>query len=86
MYLCMKKNVQTRREFFKQAAKGTLPILGAIALSHFPIIASAKATTILGCQFGCRGGCRSSCNENCAKSCADDCNNTCKGSLTTYWK
>ena len=41
-----KKNeeLQTRREFFKKAAKGALPILGAIVLAGTPgILAVAKA-------------------------------------------
>lgn len=36
----MNNNIQSRREFFKKAAKGALPILGAIVLSNTPLLAS----------------------------------------------
>jgi len=39
----MKQNkneeLQSRRQFFKKAAKGTRPILGAIALANMPLLA-----------------------------------------------
>ena len=38
------EEIQSRREFFKNAAKGTLPILGAIILSNIPIAAKASET------------------------------------------
>ena len=42
----MKKNekneeLQSRREFFKKAAKGALPILGAIVLANAPAVINA---------------------------------------------
>ena len=44
----MKKNkneeLQSRREFFKKAAKGALPILGAIILASNPVLAKAGET------------------------------------------
>ena len=44
----MKKNekneeLQSRREFFKKAAKGALPILGAIALAGAPGVVKPKS-------------------------------------------
>lgn len=49
----MKKNVkneelQSRREFFKKAAKGALPILGAILLSGAPQILNATEKSPMG--------------------------------------
>ena len=35
------KNLQGRREFFKEAAKRVLPIIGAVALMSNPVIAKA---------------------------------------------
>ena len=42
------EKLQTRREFFKKAAKSVLPILGAIALSHVPTILKAEPKTPMG--------------------------------------
>lgn len=52
----MKKNeknekneeLQSRREFFKKAAKGALPILGAILLSGAPQILNAAEKSPMG--------------------------------------
>ena len=43
-----KKNeeLQSRREFFKQAAKGALPVLGAILLANTPSILKAESTHV----------------------------------------
>jgi len=53
-----KKELQTRREFFKQAAKGVLPILGLTILG--PTLASCDKV------FG------GDCND-CSDSCSDSC-------------
>ena len=63
-----KEELQSRRQFFKKAAKGALPILGALALSKIPFI--AKATQATACDHGscagyCYGGCISACTTNC---------------------
>ena len=52
-----KKNeeLQSRREFFKKAAKSALPILGAIVLAGAPLI--SKAEQPMGCNYGCSGAC-----------------------------
>ena len=81
----MKKNVkkneelQSRREFFKKAAKGALPILGAILLTNSPIIAHATRTE-WGCDNSCSNSCKGSCRGGCQTSCASDgCGHTCAG-------
>ena len=38
--------IQSRREFFKKAAKGALPILGAVLLASSPIISLPLDTYI----------------------------------------
>lgn len=75
----MKKNekneeLQSRREFFKKAAKGALPVIAAIALANVPAItnASEMASGCRGCATYCSGGCTGSCT-----SCVGSCNNTC---------
>ena len=64
-----KKNeeLQSRREFFKKAAKGALPILGAIALANVPNLAQAVNTQSTYCVAGaaCTGGCSGSCKGTC---------------------
>ena len=47
-----KKNeeLQSRREFFKKAAKGALPILGAILLAGMPNVVNAAQKTPMGCN------------------------------------
>ena len=46
-----KKNeeLQTRREFFKQAAKAALPVVGAAIMASVPFVKSEAAT---GCYDG----------------------------------
>ena len=52
-------NLQSRRQFFKQAAKQTIPILGALVISNVPILKAAA--TPMGCDYGCKYACSSSC-------------------------
>lgn len=69
-----KKNeeLQSRREFFKKAAKAALPVVGAAILASVPFVKSEAAT-------GCRGyGCEGSCNDSCYGSCEGTCNASCK--------
>ncbi|MBR6248529.1 MAG: Cys-Xaa-Xaa-Xaa repeat radical SAM target protein [Muribaculaceae bacterium] len=80
-----KKNeeLQSRRQFFKRAAKGALPILGAIALSQVPFLSQAhKSQNGWGCDWGCSNGCFSSCTGctgGCSGSCRFNCSSTCQG-------
>ena len=84
-----KKNeeLQSRREFFKKAAKGTLPILAAVALVGAPAILKAGETP-MGCSYGsceglcsgsCYGGCGQMCGGNCMGKCTGSCGNACTG-------
>ena len=85
------EGLQSRRDFFKKAAKGALPILGAIALAGAPgIVKAAEEATNCdwGCSYGCSGGCSRSCSYDCSGgckggcggACSYSCQNTCKGS------
>ena len=78
-----KKNeeLQSRREFFKKAAKSALPILGAIALAGTPAILNA-AEAPMGCNYGCNGscmGCRGTCQgcRGCGGTCRQSCSSGC---------
>ena len=82
-----KKNeeLQTRREFFKKAAKGALPILGAIVLAGAPgVINAAREQVAMGCKYNCEGactgGCKSTCHYGCDGTCKGGCAGSCKGS------
>lgn len=79
----MKKNgkneeLQSRREFFKKAAKGALPILGAIVLANAPVIANAAEEAPMGCKYGCIAVCSTSaCQGTCAGGCRFTCTHGC---------
>ena len=79
----MKKNgkneeLQSRREFFKKAAKGALPILGAIVLANAPAIANAAEKAPMGCNYGCTAVCSTSaCQGTCAGGCRFTCTHGC---------
>lgn len=78
-----KKNeeLQSRREFFKKAAKGALPILGVAVLASTPII--AKATGSMGCDYTCKASCANDCYGHCRYGCKTTCTGTCSGSCKT---
>ncbi len=78
------KGLQSRREFFKVAAKGALPIIGAIAIAAAPSVVKASKTP-MGCRYGCtavcsgslcQGTCQGGCRFTCTRSCG---NYGCKG-------
>lgn len=80
------EELQSRREFFKKAAKGALPILGAIVLTGAPQILRATEKAPMGCRIGCAGGCYTQClgclhqcNAMCQDNCNFNCKNACKG-------
>ena len=45
------EELQSRRDFFKKAAKGVLPILGAVVLAGVPNLVKAEETP-MGCRYG----------------------------------
>ena len=74
------EELQSRRQFFKRAAKGALPILGAIALSQMPILSQAhEAQNEMGCNWSCSGGCSGSCSSSCGYGCSGSCKGGCGG-------
>ena len=69
------KEIQSRREFFKSAAKKVLPILGAVTLPQILFSKNIKEESLetdcnWGCSSGCKGGCGRVCSYNCTNSCA----------------
>ncbi|MDE7377902.1 MAG: Cys-Xaa-Xaa-Xaa repeat radical SAM target protein [Paraprevotella sp.] len=79
------EELQSRREFFKKAAKGALPILGAVVLAGAPaIVNAAEPSEPMGCtRYGCgtcTGSCRSTCSGGCSTTCSGGCKHyACKG-------
>ena len=72
-----KNELQSRREFFKRAAKGALPILGAIFLANTPVNSIASEAEPTGCA-------RYSCSRQCQDTCRLICNGTCDSSCKNY--
>lgn len=85
-----KEELQSRRGFFKSAAKKALPILAAVALANVPQIMKAAEETPSDCRYGCAGSCYSSClggcyqhcRYTCQGSCKESCQGTCRGYCT----
>ena len=70
-----REEIQSRREFFKKAAKVALPVVGAAILSSVPFIKAEAAT---GCEFGCTTSCSGGCYQGCQGSCYGECKSGCK--------
>ena len=70
------EELQSRREFFKSAAKAALPVIGAVVLSALPFKAHASemdSANCSACYTGCWGGCYASCSGSCKGSCRGNC-------------
>lgn len=75
--------LQSRREFFKNAAKSALPILGIAVLASNPIV--SKGAQVMNCNSSCSGSCKNACmgcTGGCSGSCSSSCFGTCKGTTT----
>jgi len=73
-----KEELQSRREFFKSAAKAALPVIGAVVLANLPSIANADPQYGWGCTSACKGSCSGKCTS-CTGSCYGSCMGGCKG-------
>ena len=84
------EELQSRREFFKSAAKAALPVLGAVLISSIPVL-KAEATTNCydggcldvcsnDCSTSCKGECRYGCQGSCYGGCQGSCSGRCQGS------
>lgn len=89
------EELQTRREFFKKAAKGALPIIAGVTLSGCDTFMTAFGDRMSsysgggggysesGGGGGCGYACSSSCSGGCDGSCQWGCENTCKGTCSS---
>lgn len=75
------EELQSRRSFFKNAAKAALPILGAVVLAHVPLVAKAASST--GCNSACTNSCSGMCLSGCSQSCYGGCSRGCSQSCKT---
>lgn len=89
-----KEELLSRREFFKNAAKKVLPILGAIVLSGSPVLSKAAEKNPMDCDYSCHStcagrctnactGCSGVCQMGCQGTCKGGCDRTCTGSCST---
>lgn len=81
------EELQSRREFFKKAAKAALPVVGAVVLSSLPIVKSEAQSggqmwTRSYCNPMLGDACLSQCGNGCSGSCQGDCKGNCKGDCT----
>ena len=78
-----REEIQSRREFFKKAAKAALPVVGAVVMANLPSFAQAVENGCSGCSSNCSGsctgGCRICCEGGCKDTCKGTCMHTCKG-------
>ena len=75
---------QNRREFFKEAAKKALPILGAVALMSNPVIVKAVNIESTSCDGACKSNCVGGCRGECRGGCLTSCSENCKGQTSAY--
>ena len=71
-----KNEVLSRRAFFKNAAKATLPILAIAMLSGLPGVVRAAQESPMGCNNGCVRTCEGSCKGACS-GCSHGCSGSC---------
>ena len=83
------EELQSRREFFKKAAKAALPVVGAVVLANIPNVlqaSEAETSNCQGCAYTCAGSCAGYCDGECKgyckRSCYGTCENTCHGSCS----
>ena len=79
------EELQSRREFFKKAAKAALPVVGAVVMASVPTISKA-ATGCLnsGCYSSCEGGCTGGCYHYCTGTCKGSCMHHCTAMQAGY--
>lgn len=77
------EEIQSRREFFKNAAKSALPIFAAILAAN-PIVGKAAEVSTNGCGMSCKFSCVGNCRGGCRTSCQGTCDTTCRGGCKNY--
>lgn len=73
----MQNELKNRREFFKEAARKALPIIGIIALTELPISTVSARKVVLDCETTCEGSCSGGCTYTCTGTCCQSCWTSC---------
>ena len=72
------KNLQNRREFFKEAAKMSLPMLSFALFASTPMLTSCvKDPVPTTCGGNCTGNCSTDCSSSCGNTCSSGCGSDC---------
>lgn len=83
----MKRQLQNRREFFKEAAERVLPVLGLALIVPTPFLTTCTKEPVE-CGNSCTGDCKGTCSGTCSGSstssgcsgCSSSCSSGCSGS------
>lgn len=79
-----KEELQSRRDFFRKAAKTALPIIGAMVIGQSLLTSCDEDDEPDGCKNGCSGNCQSSCSGDCDGGCTNNCDSLCGGDCWSY--
>ena len=71
------EEIQSRREFFKNAVRSALPILGTILLANVPMVSKAVQEEKMNCSYSCTAWCADNCSGRCKGGCTTACERTC---------
>lgn len=87
------EELQSRREFFKQATKKALPLVAVLVAPQImsscekdlwkesePTCRTCGGTCKNTCKEACSSDCELTCKNGCDTGCKDTCKSTCKGS------
>lgn len=90
-----RKELLSRRSFFRRISKSVLPVVGAVIFSNLPAPGNALVREFYDCRGNCEitcrgqcyqtctGRCCNSCWETCILACRDSCNDSCKDGCAT---
>lgn len=70
------EELQSRREFFKRAAKGALPVIAVSLVGPSILTSCGNPNEPVGDCKGCSGKCKGECTGNCDNKCTAKCKNT----------
>lgn len=76
-----KRNLISRRDFFRNSSGKVLPIL--VMLISKPLFALTSEVIHFSCEGNCEAMCKSSCANECSHGCTDMCTNTCIGKCSS---
>ena len=72
--------LMSRRHFFQKAAKGMLPMLGAIVVGPSIVMSAMTSCDNCGaCEAACQDNCENTCTGSCSGACLGGCSGSCSG-------